>query len=92
MNIRSTLATLVALAGLSFLPLSAQSARGLQSGQGLPNQGIANNPTQVQPRGQGGGGPNVPTNSPEPLTLIALGSGAALASGAAYRRRKRKQA
>jgi hypothetical protein len=31
----------------------------------------------------------VPTGSPEPLTIAALASGAALAGGAYYRRRRR---
>jgi hypothetical protein len=41
------------------------------------------------PSNVSGGGGTVPTNSPEPFTLIALGSGAVIAGGAAFRRKKR---
>ena len=80
MKIRSILAAALILAGLA-APQWGQRARG-----------IANAPREITPSGPNGGGGNVPTNSPEPLTMIALGTGAAIAGGAAYRRRKRKQA
>ena len=76
MKLRSILSVLVISAGLLSAPAFAQRGAGSMS---------AAAPVDVN-----SGGSTVPTNSPEPLTLIALGGGAAIAGGAAYRRRKRR--